>query len=272
MAAAADSRSAGAEGDAGEHGRSNQEALSPENGRPDAADAASLAVNPDAGNPGVAGDERSAVSTTPGGVESRGDGRSNAGPNDVRRGAAIVEDRGPDAPATPGLTQQVAPADGLPAETEGSRETRAALDQAQATLAGLGIDVTRREAGALTANLGNFVQFQTGSVEPDGGAQRFIAEVASGLIPALPLAIRVVGHTDQVGGAWVNDWLSQQRAGAVAQLLAENGIPTTLLSHEGKGESEPLVDPGEADPSAAAVNRRIELHLTRVTPAPGQPE
>jgi outer membrane protein OmpA-like peptidoglycan-associated protein len=194
-----------------------------------------------------------------------GNGRSESGTNDQRPSAAPEADRRADASAGAGSATSSGPAGGstlADAETPGA--AGAALDEAQSKLAGLGIQVDRREQGALVANLGDFVQFQTGSVEPDGEARRFIAEVAARLMPALPVAIRVVGHTDRVGSVWVNNWLSEQRAAAVAQILAENGIPTTLLSHEGKGETEPLIEPVEADPAGSAVNRRIELHVTRV--------
>ncbi len=67
---------------------------------------------------------------------------------------------------------------------------------------------------------------------------------------------RIVGHTDAVGGDAANLALSQRRADAVADYLAErHGVRRDRLDTAGMGAREPLL-PGKPK---AAENRRVEI-------------
>ena len=67
---------------------------------------------------------------------------------------------------------------------------------------------------------------------------------------------RIVGHTDSVGGDAVNLALSQRRANAVVDYLAEkHGIRRDRLDASGMGAREPLLP----DDPKAAENRRVEI-------------
>lgn len=69
-------------------------------------------------------------------------------------------------------------------------------------------------------------------------------------------ALRVVGHTDAVGGPVHNQDLSDRRAAAVVGALEARGVSIALES-VGKGETEPLCqDDTEA---CHAQNRRVEF-------------
>jgi outer membrane protein OmpA-like peptidoglycan-associated protein len=64
------------------------------------------------------------------------------------------------------------------------------------------------------------------------------------------------GHTDSTGTPTYNQMLSEKRASAVKNYLAQNyGISQSRLNAVGKGETEPLITD---DPSAAA-NRRVKI-------------
>ena len=69
--------------------------------------------------------------------------------------------------------------------------------------------------------------------------------------------MRVVGHTDDVGNAAVNQHLSQKRAEAVVAWLVARGIAPSRLAAEGKGESEPIVDNSTAE--NRQINRRVDF-------------
>jgi outer membrane protein OmpA-like peptidoglycan-associated protein len=69
----------------------------------------------------------------------------------------------------------------------------------------------------------------------------------------------VVGHTDSTGSMAVNMKLSEQRAQAVLDQLAELGVQRARLSAMGKGPAELL---NKQDP-AAAENRRVEVRVFR---------
>jgi outer membrane protein OmpA-like peptidoglycan-associated protein len=75
--------------------------------------------------------------------------------------------------------------------------------------------------------------------------------------------VRVVGHTDDVGGDSINQPLSEARAEAVAEHLAANGIDANRIETEGRAASEP-VEPnqhldGSDNPEGRQANRRVEV-------------
>ncbi|NEQ71925.1 MAG: OmpA family protein [Okeania sp. SIO2C9] len=71
------------------------------------------------------------------------------------------------------------------------------------------------------------------------------------------VTIRVEGHTSQVGGAQLNQEISQDRANAVVEYLKQQNLPYQVVG-KGMGFSQPL--PG-TDP-AADVNQRTVIILT----------
>lgn len=73
--------------------------------------------------------------------------------------------------------------------------------------------------------------------------------------------IKVVGHTDSMGSDAYNQKLSERRAASVVNFLEGKGVSASLLTSEGKGESEPVAD--NATSAGRAQNRRVELHLSR---------
>jgi outer membrane protein OmpA-like peptidoglycan-associated protein len=70
--------------------------------------------------------------------------------------------------------------------------------------------------------------------------------------------IIVQGHTDNQGGNSAhNQQLSQARAGSVRDYLVTKGIPSDLISAEGKGPTVPVADNGSVE--GRAQNRRVEI-------------
>jgi len=74
------------------------------------------------------------------------------------------------------------------------------------------------------------------------------------------IAIAVDGHTDRVGTEQYNQKLSERRANAVADYLADHGIARSRMTIEGFGESKPVASNDTAD--GRAQNRRVELRVT----------
>jgi type VI secretion system protein ImpK len=89
----------------------------------------------------------------------------------------------------------------------------------------------------------------------------------------VPGAVLVTGHTDNVPIRTVrfpsNFHLSEERAQTVRDMLLRDGVAAERLRHEGRADSEPVVDNGSA--SNRALNRRVEISLLvgASTPAPG---
>jgi outer membrane protein OmpA-like peptidoglycan-associated protein len=76
--------------------------------------------------------------------------------------------------------------------------------------------------------------------------------------------VTIEGHTDSKGSDEYNLKLSDRRAAAVREYLVGHGIPASMLSSVGKGESMPIAPNdvnGKDNPSGRAQNRRVEFHL-----------
>lgn len=67
----------------------------------------------------------------------------------------------------------------------------------------------------------------------------------------------VVGHTDATGPAAYNQQLSERRAHAMGQVLADAGIDPRYVYFQGAGASRPVAD--NTTPEGRARNRRVEI-------------
>ena len=69
----------------------------------------------------------------------------------------------------------------------------------------------------------------------------------------------VVGHTDRAGSNAYNEGLAMERANAVADVLAGQGISMGAMTVTGRGETDPAVETldGERNPQ----NRRVEIKV-----------
>jgi outer membrane protein OmpA-like peptidoglycan-associated protein len=74
--------------------------------------------------------------------------------------------------------------------------------------------------------------------------------------------IRVVGHTDSQGSDEYNQGLSERRAQATASYLISQGVASSQVAVEGRGESEPRADNSTA--AGRAQNRRVEIFLQQM--------
>ena len=105
----------------------------------------------------------------------------------------------------------------------------------------------------------NAIGFNEGSevVQPDHGIQldRFVGPMI--LDPTLTL--HVIGNTDDRGEETVNLAISQRRATAVANYIADQGIDRDRLTTEPAGESNILSS--DATEEAYALNRRVDFVL-----------
>jgi OmpA-OmpF porin, OOP family len=101
------------------------------------------------------------------------------------------------------------------------------------------------------------IQFDLNSAQVQAGSQQALRNLAQALqSPALLGAhFAIEGHTDAKGRADYNQKLSQQRAQAVRDFLAQQGVDGVRLQASGKGSSE-LAKP--QDPFAAE-NRRVRI-------------
>ncbi len=79
--------------------------------------------------------------------------------------------------------------------------------------------------------------------------------------------VDIVGHADRIGSAAANDVLAQARAQAVRNYLLTKGMPADVITAQGRGSREPIVDcagvAGADLVACLAPNRRVELFSKR---------
>ena len=106
----------------------------------------------------------------------------------------------------------------------------------------------------------NAIHFATGQFAIPGDAERVLTEVANQLKANPDWKWEVDGYTDNVGDKGSNQKLSEERARAVANWLADHGVDRSRLTVKGFGESNAVGD--KSTPGGRAKNRRVELiHL-----------
>ncbi|MEJ2363184.1 MAG: OmpA family protein [Deltaproteobacteria bacterium] len=69
----------------------------------------------------------------------------------------------------------------------------------------------------------------------------------------------IEGHTDSTGASDYNQYLSERRAQAVRDFFSSKGIPSTIMTTIGYGETMPRVS--NSTPEGRAVNRRVDIRI-----------
>lgn len=118
------------------------------------------------------------------------------------------------------------------------------------------VTVKQTERGA-TITSDERILFDTGKavITPNGDV--FIERVAKMLKDKTKANVTIEGHTDNVGGAALNQQLSDARARAVMNALASKGVPRSRIAVKGFGMTRPQAD--NATPEGRQANRRVEI-------------
>lgn len=110
-----------------------------------------------------------------------------------------------------------------------------------------------------TITLGADASFDTGKADLKADGQAKLDTLAAQLRDVSFDAIRVTGHTDNVGTDAANQRLSQRRANAVKTYLASHGIDPAKIQTTGRGKTSPVADNKTAQ--GRARNRRVEVEI-----------
>ncbi|HEY9132897.1 MAG TPA: OmpA family protein [Dyella sp.] len=128
--------------------------------------------------------------------------------------------------------------------------------------------VVRQEAQRrFTLSADALFAFGKADVSPEG--RRALANLAAQLREHADQvhSVHVAGYTDRLGSSASNRQLSERRAGAVRDVLVEEGMVATTIDVEGHGESDPVKDcPDGPRPQLVAClapNRRVEVRIDR---------
>ena len=109
------------------------------------------------------------------------------------------------------------------------------------------------------------VLFETGRADVKTDGMVYIERVATILKTKTKANVEVAGHTDNVGGAPLNQQLSTKRADAVKDALIKQGIPAARIKAVGFGLSQPVADNATAEGRQA--NRRTDILVLGETEA-----
>lgn len=106
------------------------------------------------------------------------------------------------------------------------------------------------------------VYFGGGSYYIDGRQLQEIQEFI-GAVPNLDnYHIAISSHTDNIGGAEYNQWLSEMRSRSVIQALGQMEIPEERIQIQDNGQKSPLYD--NRTWGGKRANRRVDIVLTLV--------
>jgi outer membrane protein OmpA-like peptidoglycan-associated protein len=126
-------------------------------------------------------------------------------------------------------------------------------------------------------NLSADVLFDFDKADLKPAATPQLSEVAT-VLRAYPQApVMVDGYSDGKGADAYNQALSEKRAASVAQwLVAKGGISNQQLHTRGWGKSKPIAPnsrpDGSDDPAGRAINRRVEITITKSPGAESDPQ
>lgn len=128
----------------------------------------------------------------------------------------------------------------------------------QDALSGLRVGI-RADGERTVLTVAGVEAFPSGSSSYAGDYQAELAGIARvlGLPENRNLPVEVTGYTDSTGRHDQNVRLSQQRAGAVARALVDQGVERGRITVFGAGPVHPVADNSTA--AGRSLNRRVEV-------------
>ncbi len=140
--------------------------------------------------------------------------------------------------------------------------TKAKAKEMEAELAELKGKQTER---GIVLTLGD-VLFETGRANLMPGAFMTVEKLADFLQKHPDRNVLIEGHTDSVGKAGYNLFLSKRRADAVDKALMDKGIASERISTKGYGETYPVA--GNKTAAGRQQNRRVEIVVLNAGASP----
>ena len=121
------------------------------------------------------------------------------------------------------------------------------------------IGVSEQADGSVKLNIPGSVMFRSGSAEISPQFGTTLDSVGKTVREYCGLTATVIGHTDNVGSADLNQRLSIERANSVVNYLKSQGVQPDQVRAEGRGMNEPIAS--NTSDSGRAQNRRVEVYV-----------
>jgi len=131
----------------------------------------------------------------------------------------------------------------------------------RAQLASTGVSVTRVGA-QIILNMPSNITFDIDQSLVKPGFQQTLRSVALVLQKYNRTVVDIYGYTDSTGSEEHNLTLSQQRATAVANYVASQGVDARRFFIEGRGESQPIASNNSE--AGRSQNRRVEIQISPI--------
>ena len=125
----------------------------------------------------------------------------------------------------------------------------------------LGVELERR-GDDIVLNMPSSVTFGFDSSDLTVQARNALNDVANILTQYTDTRVNIVGHTDSTGSVSYNQQLSERRAEAVGNYLAQSGVMRNRLYMTGSGPHQPVAS--NATEEGRAQNRRVEITLSPI--------
>lgn len=117
------------------------------------------------------------------------------------------------------------------------------------------------------------VLFAYGKSSLKSEGEKALDNLVSALVKINPSesAVIVIGHTDRIGSAGFNQKLSEQRAQSVVDYLVAKGVPSNLISAQGKGKTQPITGDtcnnltGQSLKDCLQPDRRVEIEIKAIS-------
>lgn len=119
------------------------------------------------------------------------------------------------------------------------------------------------QSETITVSAEKLFGFDKANLKEEG--KKALDEAAAKIIASPEInAVIVTGHTDRIGSEAYNQKLSERRAKQVADYLVAHGVNSAIISSQGKGKSEPVVQcegkkVNKQLISCLQPNRRVEI-------------
>ena len=134
------------------------------------------------------------------------------------------------------------------------------MDKQEAELRQIeGVEVTRPSEGEIAVRLRNEVLFDFDSAALRSASRQTLGSLAQNLRSYPDSLLDVEGHTDSTGTDSYNQRLSERRAASVADYLIDQGVPASMITVWGFGETRPRSSNDTAE--GRQLNRRVEIRI-----------